>query len=124
MGTGFEDRWEHTEPEKPLAVRMSDGVDFIDNTLIHGAVSITNATIEQTTGDAHNDLNIAVAGKGYNGKVYPLTSFVPVIYDSQVIDESLAPATTVITYKLGVTTKATKTITVSGTTTTITVVIA
>jgi hypothetical protein len=40
-------------------------------------------------------------------------------HDEQVIDESGAPATTTITYKLGGATVATKTITVSGTTTTI-----
>lgn len=43
------------------------------------------------------------------------------MFDQQVIDESAAPATTIITYKLSGTTVATKTITVSGTTTTITV---
>lgn len=42
-------------------------------------------------------------------------------FDTQIIDEALAPATTVITYKLAGVTVATKTITVSGTTTTITV---
>jgi len=42
------------------------------------------------------------------------------IFDQQIIDESLAPATTVITYRKAGVTVATKTITVSGTTTTIT----
>lgn len=42
-------------------------------------------------------------------------------HDTVVIDESLSPATTVITYKLLGTTVATKTITVSGTTTTVTI---
>jgi hypothetical protein len=41
-------------------------------------------------------------------------------HDQEIIDEALAPATTVITYKLAGVTVATKTITVSGTTTTIT----
>ena len=40
-------------------------------------------------------------------------------HDRQVIDESAAPATTIITYSLLGVTVATKTITVSGTTTTI-----
>lgn len=43
------------------------------------------------------------------------------VFDQQVIDESAAPATTIITYKRAGATVATKTITVSGTTTTITV---
>lgn len=42
-------------------------------------------------------------------------------YDTQEIDESGAPATTIITYKKDGSTVATKTITVSGTTTTINV---
>ena len=42
-------------------------------------------------------------------------------YDTQVIDESLAPTTTTITYKLSGVTVATKTIGVSETTTTISV---
>lgn len=42
-------------------------------------------------------------------------------HDEQVIDESAAPTTTTITYKLAGVTKMVKTITVSGTTTTITV---
>jgi len=41
-------------------------------------------------------------------------------HDEQVIDESAAPALTTITYKLSNVTVATKTIAVSGTTTTIT----
>lgn len=85
-------------------------------------VDIKTDTIEQTTGATHNDLNIAVSGKGSDGKVYPLTSFVPVIYDSQVINET-DPNNVVITYKLGATSKATKTIAVVGSTTTITVAI-
>jgi hypothetical protein len=43
-------------------------------------------------------------------------------HDEEVIDASLAPATTVITYKLAGVTVGTKTITVSGSTTTIKVV--
>jgi hypothetical protein len=43
------------------------------------------------------------------------------VFDTQVIDESLAPATTTITYKRAGVTVATKTISVSGTTTTISV---
>jgi len=42
-------------------------------------------------------------------------------FDTQVIDESASPATTTITYKKNGTTVATKTIAVSGTTTTISV---
>ncbi len=66
-------------------------------------------------------------------KAYPLissavggllihTGFAIPAHDTQVIDESAAPATTVITYKLSGVTVATKTITISGTLTTITVV--
>ena len=44
-------------------------------------------------------------------------------HDEEVIDESSAPTTTVITYKLTSKVVGTKTITVSGTTTTIKVVI-
>ena len=43
------------------------------------------------------------------------------VFDTQIIDESLAPGTTTITYKKNGVTVATKTITVVGTTTTITV---
>ena len=43
-------------------------------------------------------------------------------HDQEVIDESLAPTTTVITMKLAGVTVGVKTISVSGTTTTITVV--
>lgn len=43
-------------------------------------------------------------------------------HDTQVIDESSAPATTTITYTLSGVTVAVKTITVSGTTTTISIV--
>lgn len=43
-------------------------------------------------------------------------------HDSQSIDASNAPATTIITYSLAGVTVAVKTITVSGTTTTITLV--
>lgn len=42
-------------------------------------------------------------------------------HDEEVIDESAAPTTTVITYKLAGVTVGTKTITVSGSTTTIVV---
>lgn len=45
-------------------------------------------------------------------------------HDEEVVDESLAPATTVITFKLDGVVVGTKTITVSGTTTTIKVVTA
>ena len=45
------------------------------------------------------------------------------VFDTQVIDESAAPATTTITYSRAGSTVAIKTITVSGTTTTISVVI-
>ena len=57
---------------------------------------------------------------------YPFTdnkSLAVPYHDKQVIDESLAPATTVITYSLAGVDVATKTITVAGTTTTIEVVI-
>jgi hypothetical protein len=43
-------------------------------------------------------------------------------HDQQIIDESAAPTTTTITYKLAGKTVAVKTIGVSGTTTTITMV--
>jgi hypothetical protein len=48
----------------------STGVSFdITNPI---PVEVTNATIEQTTGDTHNDLNIGVAGKDASGKVQPI----------------------------------------------------
>jgi hypothetical protein len=69
MGTGFEDKWEHTESDKPLAVRLTDGSNFIDNPI---PVDIETPTIEQVTAATHNDLNIGVAGKDTAGKVQPL----------------------------------------------------
>jgi hypothetical protein len=57
---------------------------------------------------------------GPDGKIQVVTSGLCVPrHDEEVIDEALAPATTVITYKLAGVTVATKTITVAGTTTTI-----
>ena len=56
-----------------------------------------------------------------SGNLYTIDSTGMMIprHDQQVVDESGAPATTTITYKLATITKATKTITVIGTTTTI-----
>jgi hypothetical protein len=57
---------------------------------------------------------------GPNGAIQVFTSGLCIPrHDEEVIDEALAPATTVITYKLAGVTVATKTITVAGTTTTI-----
>jgi hypothetical protein len=56
-----------------------------------------------------------------SGNIYTVDNrgmFIP-RHDEQVIDESSAPATTTITYKLLTVTVAVKTITVSGTTATI-----
>ena len=57
-----------------------------------------------------------------SGNLYTIDSTGMLIprHDEQVIDESGAPATTTITYKLATVTKAVKTVGVSGTTTTIT----
>jgi len=57
-----------------------------------------------------------------SGGILVHTSFAIPPHDKQVIDESGAPALTTITYSLSGITVATKTIVVSGTTTTITVV--
>lgn len=56
-----------------------------------GEVDVITATIEQTTGATHNDLNIAVAGKDTASKVQPLqtdtsgrlilSTLVPFAYD-------------------------------------------
>lgn len=58
------------------------------------------------------------AKDGSQTQVMASSLFVP-MHDEEVIDEALAPATTVITYKLDGVSVATKTITVAGTTTTI-----
>jgi len=59
-----------------------------------------------------------------NDNLMPVTTdgFAIPIFDTQVIDEALAPATTVITYKRGGVTVATKTIEIDGSITTISVV--
>ncbi len=59
-----------------------------------------------------------------SGNLYTIDSTGMMIprHDQQVVDESGSPTTTTITYKLATVTKAVKTIGVSGTTTTITMV--
>lgn len=68
------------------------------------------------------DLTLDTSTLATEATLQKLQGFQIPIYDTQVIDESASPATTIITYKLANITVATKTITVSGSTTTISVV--
>lgn len=87
--------------------------ELADNSHIqHTRLDIGSGTTESSVSSA-NPLPVYLLSGG-SGMKEPY-------HDEQVIDESAAPATTVITYKLGGVTVGTKTITVSGTTTTIVV---
>lgn len=81
-------------------------INFPDQTLAQPFVLFDSGGNEIGT---NNPLPIVVSETG-------LKQF---YHDEEVIDESLAPVTTVITYKLAGITVGTKTITVSGSTTTI-----
>jgi hypothetical protein len=65
------------------------------------------------------DIGSGVAESVVVGSIPVSSGLITPLHDEQVINEALAPATTVITYKLAGATVATKTITVAGTTTTI-----
>lgn len=67
-------------------------------------------------------LDMATEGIATEATLAKLNEFEIPVFDTQVIDESASPATTTITYKKSGATVATKTITVVGTTTTISVV--
>jgi hypothetical protein len=88
------------------------------------AIVTALGNVKIDTGDI--DLNtdgLETIGTATNTALNKLIGFEIPPHDTQAIDESLAPATTTITYKKSGATVAVKTITVSGTTTTISVVI-
>ena len=76
------------------------------------APSIVGLRVGTTVVDSTNPLPVTTDG------------FAIPMFDTQIIDESAAPTTTTITYKLSGVAVATKIITVSGTTTTISVTLA
>jgi hypothetical protein len=93
----------------PMIILDSNGKQINDFGGNLTAPSIVGIRVGTTAINEDNPMPVTVDG------------FAIPIFDTQVIDESLAPATTVITYKRNGVTVATKTITVAGTTTTITV---
>ena len=104
--------FEEVSSKKPLCVQIMDskgkqitqfGGDF-------SAPSVVGIRVGSTAVDEDNPMPVTVDG------------FAIPMFDTQVVDEALAPATTIITYKRSGVTVATKTITVVGTTTTISVV--
>ena len=100
--------------KNPLAVMVVDrkGKQIDDFKSDLTAPSMVSIKVGNTAVGANNPLPVTVDG-------FSIPKF-----DTQTIDESLAPATTTITYKLASVTVATKVITVSGTLTTITVTLA
>src|SRR3990167_3719032 len=98
----------------PLAVMVVDrkGKHIEDFASELTAPSMVSIKVGNTAVGSDNPLPVTVDG-------FSIPKF-----DTQEIDESLAPATTTITYKLASVTVATKLITVSGTLTTITVTLA
>ncbi len=88
---------------KVRTTRLSDAAQ-----LQHVRIDLGSGTSEAVASGA---LPVSVSNGG-SGMKEPY-------HDEQVVDESAAPATTVITYKLAGVSVGTKTITVSGTTTTI-----
>lgn len=110
-------RFLSNSPKKPLSVRMSDGKEFLEQ--LTQAVSRGNeqlATVVSTsyglTKDEYKAAQVEQQTVLRNGMSLPY-------HNSQVINEA-DPNNVVITYKLNGTTVATKTIAISGTTTTIT----
>jgi len=100
--------------KNPLAVMVVDrkGKHIEDFASELTAPSMVSIKVGNTAVGSDNPLPVTVDG-------FSIPKF-----DTQEIDESLAPATTTITYKLASVTVATKLITVSGTLTTITVTLA
>ena len=100
--------------KNPLAVMVVDskGKQISDFKSDLTAPSMVSIKVGNTAVGSDNPLPVTVDG-------FSIPKF-----DTQEIDESLAPATTTITYKLAGVTVATKLITVSGTLTTITVTLA
>src|SRR3990167_5194503 len=98
----------------PLAVMVVDrkGKHIEDFKSDLTAPSMVSIKVGNTAVGANNPLPVTVDG-------FSIPKF-----DTQTIDESAAPATTTITYKLANVTVATKVITVVGTLTTITVTLA
>ena len=67
-----------TDSTKNAAFVQSESLALAANQLADGHnVTVDNTSIEQTTGDAHTDENIAVCGKDDSGNVLPI----PVIAD-------------------------------------------
>lgn len=104
-------------PKKPISVRLSDGKEFLEQ--LTQAVNRGNeqlATVVSTsyglTKDEYKAAQLEQETVLRNGMSLPY-------HNSQVINEA-DPNNVVITYKLNGTTVATKTIAISGTTTTIT----
>jgi hypothetical protein len=94
------------KPSQPIAVRISDGKAFVK---AMERVSQGMTTFTSSVGMSVDELKAVIAKLNLEPK-----------YDQQVIDESAAPNVT-ITYKLAGATVFTKTITVVGAVTTITV---
>lgn len=103
--------FEEITSKSPLAVMIVDkkGKQINDFGGEFSAPNIVSLKVGTTAVGESNPLPVTTDG------------FAIPMFDQQVIDETLAPATTVITYKRDGVTVATKTITVAGSITTITV---
>lgn len=106
--------FEEISSKTPLSVRVVDnkGRPINDFGGAGGGPSTVAIRVGTTAVSEDNPMPVTVDG------------FAIPVFDTQIIDESAAPALTTITYKKAGTTVATKTITVSGTLTTIAVTIA
>lgn len=101
-----------------------------DNTQISLETDGDLIATDDISGVKYQRMKLTLGADGVNDGDISKANPLPVVsdgiplYDTRIIDESAAPATTVVTYKLAGVTVATKTITISGTTTTIAVVLA
>lgn len=106
--------FEEVNSKSPLSVRIVDNKGRAINDFggSSGGPSVVGIRVGTTQVDSENPLPVTTDG-------FAIPSF-----DTQIIDESLAPGLTTITYKKNGSTVATKTITVVGTLTTIAVTLA
>ena len=104
------DQVSHKNP-LPMIILDAKGKQIIDFGSDLTAPSMVSIKVGNTAVGSTNPLPVTTDG-------FSIPKF-----DTQEIDESAAPGTTTITYKLASVTVAVKTITVSGTLTTISVVI-